>query len=89
MPGRITIGGMPESIIFFNSVNEEWITLHDSPCRSARSIPSMIILPLKSEYFLADSIASAMGNSTFQYLDTTLIGNGRQMFSSSTRGKSN
>ena len=27
MPGRITIGGMPASIIFFNSVKEDWKTL--------------------------------------------------------------
>ena len=51
IPGRITIGGIPKSIIFFNSVKEEWIILHDKPCLSADSIPSIRILPSNPEYF--------------------------------------
>ena len=85
----MTIGGIPESMTFFNSDNDEWTILHVRPCLSADSIPSIRILPLNPEYFFAVSFASAIDNSIFQYLETTLIGNGRQMSSSSTRGRSN
>ncbi len=46
IPGRITIGGIPDAIIVFNSDKEELIILHFSPCLSADSIPSIKILPL-------------------------------------------
>ena len=49
IPGRITMGGIPESIIFFNSDKDEFTVLHVKPCLSADSIPSIRILPLKPE----------------------------------------
>ena len=50
------------------------------------SIPSIKILPALVGYCFAISLASIIGRSIFQYLDTTLIGKGRQIFSSWTKG---
>ena len=57
IPGRITIGGIPESIIFFNSDKDEFTVLQVRPCFSADSIPSIRILPWNPEYFFTVSMA--------------------------------
>ncbi len=86
IPGKITIGGIPDAIIVFNSDKDELIILHFRPCLSADSIPSIKMLPLEFRYCLADSIASDIGSVIFQYFETTFIGKGKQIFSSSTKG---
>ena len=78
------------SITCFSSAMLECKIKLDSPCRSARLIPSIKILPFIPAYFDAISFATLIGRSIFQYFATAFTESGKQILSlSDIGGKTN